>query len=148
MSNAAHPSPPASQQPFSGRFDLTSRREDVERIEKAILGAVEARQYDKASCFAIRLALEEAITNAFKHGNKGDESKKVHVDCRVDDDTVSIEIQDEGEGFDPDSVPDPTESENVEIPSGRGLTLMRAFMTEVRIHPPGNKVSMRYVRPA
>ena len=66
----------------------------------------------------------------------------------IERDVVRLEIEDQGEGFDPESVPDPTEQENVEIPSGRGLKLMRAFMTDVKIFPPGNRVEMKYIRPA
>jgi serine/threonine-protein kinase RsbW len=137
----------SAKEAFSRRFILNDRREDIESAERSLLSAVEQRQYDRASVFAIRLALEEALNNAFRHGNKGDPSKTVRLDCRIEPDTVVIEIEDQGEGFDPHSVPDPTESENVEIPSGRGLTLMRAFMTEVHIFPPGNRVHMKYVRP-
>jgi serine/threonine-protein kinase RsbW len=137
----------SSRESFSGRFILNNRREDIELAERSLLEAIEHQRYDKASLFAIRLALEEALNNAFKHGNKDDPRKTVRMDCRVDTDLVVIDIEDEGEGFDPDSVPDPTEQENVEIPSGRGLTLMRAFMTEVHIQPPGNRVRMKYVRP-
>lgn len=136
-----------SNDSFSGRFVLHNRRQDIERAERSLLEAVEQRRFDRASVFAIRLALEEALTNAFKHGNKNDPEKKVHVECRVDRDSVVIDVEDEGDGFDPQSVPDPTQTENVEIPSGRGLTLMRAFMTEVCIDPPGNRVRMKYVRP-
>jgi serine/threonine-protein kinase RsbW len=142
MTNAA-----ASNEEFTGRFVLTSAREEIERAEKSLLLAIEQKQYDRSSLFAIRLALEEALTNAFKHGNKGDPSKTVRLHCDIQVDAVTIDVIDEGSGFDPDAVPDPTESENLEIPSGRGLTLMRAYMTEVQILPPGNRVKMKYVRP-
>ncbi len=55
-------------------------------------------------------------------------------------------VQDEGVGFDPAAVPDPTRPENVDIPSGRGIMLMRAYMTEVEFDPPGNRVRMTYRR--
>src|SRR5262245_33567327 len=109
--------------PYTGRFVLHDRREDIEQAQRALLEAIEQRRYDPASVFAIRLALEEALINAFKHGNKGDHRKHVRLECRVEHDVVEIEIEDQGDGFDPTSVPDPTEQENVEIPSGRGLTL-------------------------
>ncbi|MCI0365956.1 MAG: ATP-binding protein [Phycisphaerales bacterium] len=137
----------SSSESFSGCFELHNRPEDIQRAERSVLSAIEQLEYDRASVFAIRLALEEALNNAFKHGNKGDPAKQVRLHCRVDPKAVVIEIEDEGDGFDPHSVPDPTEQENVEIPSGRGLTLMRAFMTEVVISPPGNRVHMKYVRP-
>jgi serine/threonine-protein kinase RsbW len=136
----------SSNEPFSGRFVLNNRREDIESAERSLIEAVEQRSYDHSSCFAIRLALEEALSNAFKHGNKNDPNKVVRLECEVDRQVVVIDIQDEGEGFDPGSIPDPTAEENVEIPAGRGLTLMRAFMTEVNIAPPGNRVRMRFVK--
>lgn len=136
-----------SQQPVSRNIILKNRREELDRAQRAVLAEVAERGYDRASCFAIRLALEEALTNAFKHGNKGDPTKTVRLDVRLDSNAVEIEVEDQGDGFDPTSVPDPTQQENVEIPSGRGLTLMRAFMTEVRVRPPGNRIQLRYVRP-
>jgi serine/threonine-protein kinase RsbW len=137
----------SSNEAFSGRFVLHNRREDIEQAEKAVLAALAAHHYDNASQFAVRLSLEEALSNAFKHGNKGDERKSVRLSCAIDRGVVELEVQDEGDGFDPQSVPDPTQSENLEIPSGRGLKLIQAMMTEVQIMPPGNRVRMRYVNP-
>lgn len=139
--------PPSSPEPFIGRFVMHNRREDVEHAERSVIQAIENQRYDHSSCFAIRLALEEALSNAFKHGNKNDPHKTVTMECRIDHGVILIDIQDQGEGFDPGSIPDPTAEENVEIPAGRGLTLIRAFMTEVHIDPPGNRVRMTYVRP-
>jgi serine/threonine-protein kinase RsbW len=136
----------SSNEAYSGRFVLSNRREDIELAERSLLSAIEQRRYNNSSCFAIRLALEEALSNAFKHGNKNDPSKVVRMECQVDRQVVVIDIQDEGEGFDPSSIPDPTAEENVEIPAGRGLTLIRAFMSEVQIPPPGNRLRMKYVR--
>ena len=59
-----------------------------------------------------------------------------------------VEVRDLGMGFDPASVPDPTRPENVDIPSGRGIVLMRAFMTEVHFVAPGNRVRLTYRRPS
>lgn len=122
--------------------------EAAREAQQHILTAIESQSYDPSSCFAIRLALEEALSNAVKHGNQGDASKAVTVHYRIDDEAVEIIIRDEGPGFDPESVPDPTLSENLEIPSGRGIMLMRSYMTEVDFPPPGNQVRMRLVKPA
>ena len=86
--------------------------------------------------------------NAFKHGNKNDPDKVVTLECRIDGSTIELHVEDEGAGFDPDSVPDPTELENLEIPSGRGIVLMRSFMSEVSFEPPGNRVRLVFTRPA
>jgi serine/threonine-protein kinase RsbW len=93
--------------------------------------------------FSIKLALEEALVNAIKHGNQMDPAKKVHVNYLVTADRFEIRITDEGPGFDPADVPDPTDVENLERPCGRGLMLMRYYMTEVEYNACGNSVHMR-----
>jgi serine/threonine-protein kinase RsbW len=133
---------------FIQRFVLTSTGDDSRRAQDSLLEAIEQRQYDASCCFAIRLALEEALSNAFKHGNKNDPSKVVTVSCRIDRSRIEIDVEDEGDGFDPKAVPDPTEEENLEIPSGRGIVLMQSFMSEVSYEPPGNRVRMVFDRAA
>jgi len=132
---------------FRERLVLASRREDIDSAAQRVLGAMERLGYDKASAFAVRLALEEALVNAVHHGNRNDPRRSVTVNCDISDRQALFEVQDQGEGFDPRSVPDPTAAENLDIPSGRGLMLMRSFMAEVTIHPPGNRVSMRFAKP-
>ena len=133
--------------PAVHRLILHNSREHIEQAGRSIIEAIEARQYDQASCFAIRLALEEALTNAFRHGNNDHPDKTVTIEYRIDERSVVIDVEDQGQGFDPHSVPDPTADENLEIPSGRGIVLMRSFMTNVEFQPPGNRVRMRYERP-
>ena len=89
----------------------------------------------------MQLALEEGMANAIKHGNKMDPAKKVTVECFLSEDVVRIVIQDEGEGFDPDNVPDPTLPENLDKPSGRGVMLMKAFMDDVLYNDIGNQLT-------
>lgn len=113
-----------------------------------MLAALEHHRYDATCSFAVRLAIEEALANAFRHGNKGDRRKHVRLVCQVDARQVRIEIEDQGEGFDPNAVPDPTAPENIELPCGRGIVLMRAYMSSVVFHPPGNRVEMRFDRQA
>ncbi|MDY7110433.1 MAG: ATP-binding protein [Planctomycetota bacterium] len=136
-----------SKDVFQKRFILAGDERDAADAQRALLRALEEHGFEPASRFAIRLALEEALINAFKHGNRNDPAKRVTLDCRVGREAVVIDISDEGEGFDLDAVPDPTEEENLQIPSGRGIMLMRSFMSEVDFHPPGNRVRMVYRRP-
>ncbi len=131
---------------FRQRFVMPSRREALESAEREVLSALNRLGYDSASVFAVRLAMEEGLTNAFRHGNKENPSRSITMYCEIDSRQVLLEIEDEGEGFDPESVPDPTATENLDIPAGRGLMLMRSFMAEVSIHPPGNRLTMRYAR--
>ncbi len=116
--------------------------EVARRLTEEILGQARAAGYDEDACFAIRLSLEEALINAIKHGNKFDRSRKVSVSADVGADLTTITVIDEGDGFDPSSVPDPTADENLEKPFGRGIMLMRAYMDEVGYNDRGNKVRM------
>lgn len=125
---------------------LHDRREEVDAAQTDLLNTLEHLGYGEENCFAIRLALEEAIVNAFRHGNKNDPAKPISLDWWADSTQLILEVEDQGEGFDPEAVPDPTADENIEIPSGRGIMLMRFYMTEVRYRDPGNRVIMVFER--
>lgn len=98
--------------------------------------------YPHKDIFAVTLALQEAATNAFRHGNRGDSAKYVQVTYLVAETEVLVEVQDEGFGFDPDQVPNPLAEEYLDRPGGRGLFLMRAYMSWVAFTPQGNRVTM------
>ena len=127
---------------------LQDDRGEVERLQTTICQELAASGYDDSASFAVRLSLEEALANGFRHGNQGNPEKSVTVSYRIGSDEVTIAVQDEGSGFDPDAVPDPTDEANLEIPSGRGIMLIRAYMSDVTIVPPGNRVEMKFQRPA
>jgi serine/threonine-protein kinase RsbW len=122
--------------------DPAEARRVQEEIERALLEC----KFEEREIFSIKLALEEALVNAIKHGNQMDPDKKVHISYFVSAERFDIRIADEGKGFDPDDVPDPMDPENLERPCGRGLLLMRHYMTDVVYHPPGNRLSMSKVR--
>ncbi len=144
--NPDRPVHPPSGPRFEHTWVLLEQRESVERVQHDVANALEEAGYGEAAAFAIRLALEEALVNGFRHGNKGDPDKQVTVRCTINPTTVELEVEDEGEGFDPGSVPDPTAEENIEIPSGRGIMLMRAYMSVVEYLPPGNRLRIVYTR--
>ncbi|MBL9121836.1 MAG: ATP-binding protein [Phycisphaerae bacterium] len=123
---------------------LRDQGNDVDHVQAVVAEALEKHGYNDKSRWAIRLALEEAIVNGFRHGNKSDPSKAVHFGCRIGDAESLFDVRDEGPGFDPDTVPDPTEDENIEIPSGRGIMLIKAYMTDVFYFKPGNHLRMIY----
>lgn len=83
---------------------------------------------DQEKINGLLLAVTEATTNAIIHGNKNNKLKLVRIFVFVDGNTVTIKIKDEGKGFDPSIVPDPTDPENLLKDSGRGLYLMRVYM--------------------
>jgi len=119
---------------------------DARRVQDEIEIALKANQFTEKEIFGIRLALEEALVNAIKHGNNLDKSKKVHIAYGVGPERFDIRIMDEGPGFDPEEVPDPTDIENLERPCGRGLMLMRHYMNFVSFGPRGNAVLMSKLR--
>jgi serine/threonine-protein kinase RsbW len=125
---------------------IPSDLSEARRIQSLVEQVLQKWGYSEHDIFAIKLALEEALVNAIKHGNQMDPDKKVHVRFAVNDRQFEIHIADEGPGFNPDDVPDPTDPENLERPCGRGLLLMRGFMTHVEYAPPGNQVRMIKVR--
>lgn len=80
----------------------------------------------------LMLSVTEATTNAIIHANKCDINKTVSIDVTLEDSTLKIVVKDQGSGFDPDKVPDPTMPENLLKDSGRGLYLMKVYMDELR----------------
>lgn len=115
-------------------------------VQARIVEGLEVREYPDRDVFAVRLALEEALVNAIKHGNRMSPEKSVEIKCWISDERVRIEIQDEGEGFDRQDVPDPTLVENLERPCGRGIMLMGAFMNLIEYNDQGNKVTLEKIK--
>jgi len=118
------------------------------QVQEDVEHALKANQFADKDVFGIRLALEEAMVNAIKHGNQLDASKRVHIKYHITPGRFEIQIKDEGPGFNPEEIPDPMAPENLERECGRGLLLMKHYMTEVKFHPPGNIVSMVKLREA
>lgn len=142
---STHQDPP----PVSASMELINDRVHIHRAENTVLDALDRFGYPKAARFAIRLAFEEAVTNAFKHGHKGLPPKAtVRINLEVGPERVVIQVEDQGPGFTPNEVPDPTLDENLEVPTGRGLMLIRAYMTSLEFNDAGNRVRMTFDRAA
>src|SRR5262245_10251706 len=114
----------------------------LSRLVEEVTAAMKGEGYPPQDVFALRLALEEAGVNAFKHGRGGDPAKRVWVAYQVTPDQVLAEVEDEGPGFDPARVPDPLAEENLERSSGRGIYLMRCYLTWLRYNDRGNRVTL------
>jgi len=129
-------------------IEIQSTLAEAKRPESLILKEIESSGYDEDSTFAIKLALEEAMTNAVRHGNCGDSNKKVRVRYVVTPKHVVICVRDEGEGFCPDNIPDPTTPDRLSLPCGRGIMLIRAYMNEVEYRENGREICMTKFNPA
>ncbi len=112
-------------------------------VQEQIAGRMEANEWPMRDCFGIRLALEEALVNAIKHGNRMDSSKQVFVAFYMSSDDVTVVIEDQGDGFKMEDVPDPTEEDNLDKPGGRGIMLIRSFMSSVEYNDKGNRMTMK-----
>ena len=128
-----------------GRERVTST-EEVDRVVRAVTSAMADAGYPECDVFAVRLALDEAVVNGIQHGHGFDPAKQVEVRYQVAPQRVLVEVEDQGPGFDPQRVPDPLAPENLEQPGGRGVFLMRHYMTAVEYNATGNRVTLRKVR--
>ena len=137
---AADPRPDPPPGGWRREIDLPTARGASRLVMDDLLEQLGLHGWEPSDIFGIHLAVEEAIVNAIVHGNKLDPAKTVHVSCSVSPDLARIEITDAGAGFDPASVPDCTREERLEVPSGRGVMLMRSFMTRIEYNARGNSV--------
>lgn len=123
-------------------MQIDSRYELVEEVSSAAKAIAERMGFNQEAVGWIELAVREAVINAIKHGNKGDESKPVDIRFALNGDELIIYVRDRGAGFDMDLLPDPLDPKNLLSPCGRGVFFMRAFMDEVECfaHPEGGNV--------
>jgi serine/threonine-protein kinase RsbW len=140
-----------------GSDDAVDRTEFVLELPSE-LGVIEAavsylakRLQEYAFCGSrldlnFRVGLTEALANAVLYGNQSDPSKCVRVEVSLDEQRIALEVIDQGTGFDPESVPDPTLPEHLEKPGGRGLFLLRELMDEVEYNSRGNAVRLVLMR--
>lgn len=132
--------------PLDYTWSIKSEPAAGKPIIEEILRVLETHGWSEHDIFSIHIAVEEAVVNAIKHGNEYDPEKSVLVTCRLTSDYLRIEVTDEGGGFKLEDVPDPTDEERLEIPSGRGLMLMNEFMDQVHHNARGNSVTMEKLR--
>ena len=135
-----------TDRPIAAEIVIPSDLAEARRVQEEIEEALTSARYGDRDIFSIKLALEEALVNAIKHGNQLDPGKRVTVWYSVTGERFDVKITDEGPGFDPADVPDPTLPENIERFCGRGLLLIRNFMTDVTYHGKGNVVTMSKLR--
>lgn len=124
-------------------FEVQVVKNDLRSIippKEVILSDLERHGYSECEIFAIKLALEEALTNAVKHGNANDPAKHVTVRFSVTPEKAIVIVRDEGEGFMPEEVPDCTCAERLPVPSGRGIMLMKAYMDKICYRDKGREV--------
>jgi serine/threonine-protein kinase RsbW len=110
---------------------LPSRMKAVDEAAAAVAEFMNRLGIAEDVAFGVDMAVREAVTNAVLHGNKLDDAKEVGLKLRNTSEVFEISVHDQGSGFDPNEVPDPTRDENILKTSGRGIFFMRNFMDEV-----------------
>jgi serine/threonine-protein kinase RsbW len=122
-------------------LEIESNPNNLITVEEFVNYFSKELNLDEEKLPGLLLAVTEAVTNAIIHANKCDETKKVTMNVQKDDHKLIITVKDEGKGFDPANVPDPTAPENLLKDSGRGLYLMKIYMDELKynITPSGTE---------
>jgi serine/threonine-protein kinase RsbW len=113
------------------RLDIASRLDLLEVVQTVLNHLSALVGFDEEALHYMSVALRESVVNAVKHGNRGDESKRVGVEFILGPGSLEFRVQDEGGGFDPGQVGDPVAPENLLRPDGRGIFFMKSFMDEV-----------------
>lgn len=129
--------------PSVWRWETIRSPQAMCEILQAVAAEMAALHFPDNDVFALRLGLEEALANAFKHG---DPTKPVRLGYCVAETHVLAKVEDEGPGFDPHQVPDPLAPENLERSTGRGLLLMHYYLSWLRYNQRGNCVTLCKVR--
>jgi serine/threonine-protein kinase RsbW len=128
-------------------LSLPSRIDTVATAAAAVAEFLSRSGISEDAAFGIDMAVREAVTNAVLHGNQQDENKTVDVTLKSSPDAVEISVHDQGPGFNPEEVPDPTAEENILKASGRGIFFMRSFMDEVNwLIRPGGGTTVRMLK--
>ncbi len=129
------------------RLDISSNIENVRSVEPFLKKFCTQHKLCKNTYSDMLLVLTEAVTNSIKHGNELDPSKKVTIELqRHNCGKVCFEIKDEGKGFDPMKVPDPTQPNRITQPNGRGLMLMNAIANKVDYTQKGKCCKIEFLR--
>jgi serine/threonine-protein kinase RsbW len=123
---------------------IPSKTENIVLVEKLVDDVCDLFDIKEEIYGHILVALTEAVNNALQHGNRSNPDKQIEVTFKVKDDTLYFTVKDQGPGFDPSTLPDPTDPKNIEKPTGRGIFLMKHLCDKVTFEENGTKVIMEF----
>lgn len=124
------------------KIDIKSKLSNLGIVENMIDSITQDAGVNKDNYGKILISTMEAVNNAIIHGNKSDEKKSVFIEFLLNRNVLKITVTDQGKGFKPEKVPDPTNPENIELINGRGLFLMKKLADEIEFNKKGNSVKM------
>jgi len=129
------------------QIDIGSRFEMVDFVQAVFDSLADQLGFDSDASHWMSIAIRESVTNGIRHGNKLDSTKRVIVRFEYDGPDFIITVEDEGEGFNPEKIPDPLSEENLLRANGRGIFFMKSFMDDVRyVFPPRRGTQVRMVK--
>ena len=123
---------------------LESEMNSISQVEKLIDAQAQMLNIDDEVYGKYMLSVVECVNNAIVHGNKMDKNKKVTMHYHISNTKIEVTVSDEGDGYDPDSLPDPTAEENLERDCGRGIFLMRHLSDELEFANNGRTITMKF----
>lgn len=126
------------------KISIPSLIENIKIIESFIDNAKDSFEINDDIYGNIMISVTECISNAIIHGNRNDKNKLVHLELKMDNDQLKFTIEDEGEGFEVNELPDPTAPENIERTGGRGIFLIRHLTDEVKFEDGGKKTVLSF----
>jgi serine/threonine-protein kinase RsbW len=124
--------------------EISSNPDLLPELEDIIVKLAEQQKMNKDKVNGLALSFSEAASNSIIHGNKLDVNKKIKISVAVDQNRMKIIIKDQGNGFELNSVPDPTSPENILKDSGRGIHIMKSFLDNLTYNftPTGTEVTL------
>lgn len=146
MTNSMQNNMSSTNYPLTELFtlQLASQRESINKLELLIEDIADKYQIAEDTFANMMTCLNEAVINAIVHGNQEDPEKKVIVNAEVDGRRIIWTVTDEGPGFDPDKIPDPTAAENLENLSGRGVFIIKHLADQCIFNSTGNEIELHF----
>jgi serine/threonine-protein kinase RsbW len=129
------------------KLDIASRFDMLEMVQTVLTHLSGLAGFDEEATHYMSVAVRESVVNAIKHGNRSEEARRVTIAFTLEPGSLAVSVHDEGRGFDPDTVPNPTTAENLLKVDGRGIFFMRSFMDDVSYaFPPGGGTVVTMVK--
>jgi len=129
------------------KLDIASRFDMLEMVQTVLTHLSGLAGFDEEATHYMSVAVRESVVNAIKHGNRSEEARRVTIAFTLEPGSLEVSVHDEGRGFDPDTVPNPTAAENLLKVDGRGIFFMRSFMDDVSYaFPPGGGTVVTMVK--
>ncbi len=126
------------------RLNITSSADNMRLVERLVEDVCDVFNVNEDSYGNIMIAVTEAVNNAIYHGNKSNPDKQVKIGFESDDNHLKFMVADEGEGFDYDALPDPTDPLYIDKPHGRGVFLMKNLADKVEYNNNGQEVMLTF----